>query len=84
MVPGPLLKEAEQHLSGSKLTTALHPCVRTEGGGLSAGVGFAVRSHTGLGNWEIEGMHIPKSVAGRFILKHWEAMCRGGTGLGTV
>ena len=29
-------------------------------------------------------MLIPKAVTGRFIPKHWEAMCRGGTGLGAV
>ena len=52
---------------GCSAADALCPCLSTEGGGTSAGVAVAARSHMGFGHVAIEDMEASKSLRRRFV-----------------
>ena len=64
-------------------STAIRPCCSGAGGGASAGVAVACRSHIGMMDSCEEDLY-PSSLEGRFEIKKVGAICKGGVHLGSA
>ena len=71
------VKDAENTARGKRWSAAVSPCLQGVGGGNSAGVAVACREHIGMST-SCEEVDLPKSLQGRFSVKHIGAMCKGG------
>ena len=76
--------EAEQSVRSGKWTASLEPCVVSQGGGKSAGVAVAVRSHIGLSKPAPMEIAQPYLTEGRFIMRRVGAMMKGGEHVGSL
>ena len=81
--PGLRTAEAEQTARNSKWTASLEPCVVTAAGGLSAGVGFAVKPHTGLSLPAVALDAIAGLDGARFGLRRVGGICPGWLHVGS-
>lgn len=64
MPAGPKIKESEQGLATSQWKVVISPCIATESGGNSAGVGVVVRSRMGMSSGAMEIMETSKTLRG--------------------
>jgi exonuclease III len=81
---GRFIDDAEQAAKACKWTPSLQPCVVTECGGKSAGVGVAVRNHIGLSKPASCDVTDQYQTPGRFILRRVGAMRKGGVHVGSL
>ena len=76
-VDGEAVKDAENTARNLGWSASVSPCLQGVGGGKSAGVAVACRKHIGMST-SCEEVDLPKSLQGRFSVKHIGAMCKGG------
>ena len=76
-VDGDTEGDAENTARNLGRSASVSPCVQGAGGGKSAGVAVACRQHIGVST-SCEEEDLPKSLQGRFAVRHIGAMCRGG------
>ena len=71
------VNDAENAARNLRWSASVSPCLQGAGGGKSAGVAVACREHIGMST-SCEEVDLPKSLQGRFTVKHVKAMCKGG------
>lgn len=76
-VEGDAVDDAENTARNLGWAASISPCLQGAGGGKSAGVAVACRQHIGMST-SCEEEDLPKSLQGRFAVKHIGAMCKGG------
>ena len=82
-VPAESTNEVETTARNAGWRTAISGCLLGEGGGKSAGVAVACRSHVGLSE-SCEEQFLPKEALGRFTVKQMGAVCKGGIHLASA
>ena len=75
-IPDPDACKRAEGAASRRWALSLPPAARTEAGGASAGVGIAVRAHTGLAHTVPMPRH--STTESRVCARHWTGVVKGG------